>query len=227
MMAVDLKRTGEADRVWLDRRGEPINIDRAWQKSDARIALSRTQQALLAAAGMDGPEARWYVLLVKRGLDIVVDNALEKANVARWMASQTIEVRRRSRNGGRKPEPRVMPFLPGYLFVRVVSTAHCWAGLANLKGVAGVIGGAQCPTPVTADRLLKLRAFIEQDPEAIETLTNALKVGDKVRVDSGPFRSFDGFVEAVHGNARAIIEVMIFGRAVSVDLELAQITKLD
>jgi transcription antitermination factor NusG len=225
MMRADVKRLNEAERVWLDRSGEPINIDRAWQESDKRIALTRRQQALLAAAGETGPSARWYVLQVKRGFDIVVDKALEDARIERWMAAQEIEVRRRSRFGSSRPESKIVPFLPGYLFVKVVWCAPCWEAISLLKGVAGVIGTPDRPAPVTDGRLLKLRAFVEKDPTSIKVLTNALVKGDRVRVDDGPFASFPGVVEAVHASGRALIEVMLFGRAVTVDLELAQITK--
>lgn len=224
-MRADVKRLNEAERVWLDQSGQTINIDRAWQESDKRIAVTRRQQALLAAAGEIGPTARWYVLQVKRGFDIVVDKALEDARIERWMAAQTIEVRRRSRFGSSRPESKILPFLPGYLFVKVVWCAPCWEAISEVKGVAGVIGTANRPAPVTDDRLLKLRAFVEKDPTSIKVLTNALVKGDKVRVDDGPFASFPGVVEAVHTSGRALIEVMLFGRAVSVDLELAQITK--
>ncbi|RUM98087.1 transcriptional antiterminator NusG [Pseudaminobacter arsenicus] len=224
-MTIDRKRLSESDYVWLDRTGEPINIDRAWQKSDQRIALSRRQQAMLAAAGMDGPEARWYVLQVKRGLDIVVDKALEDANIEHWMAQETIVVRRRGRYGVMRPKAKTVPFLPGYIFVRVVWCGPCWDALSGIDGVASVLGGAERPAPVPADKMLKLRAYVEHDPEAIKSMLREINPGDMVSVDDGPFASFPGEVVAVDDRGRALIEVMIFGRAVSVDLELAQISK--
>lgn len=227
MMRADVKRLNEGgERVWVaPATGEIIDITFAWQKSDARIALRRREQAMLAAAGQAGPEARWYVLQVRNGADIAVDKALEDANIEHWMAAQTVEVRRRSRYGSCRPVSRTVPFLPGYLFIRVVWCGPCWEALSGLKGVAGVIGSAERPAPVSDDRMLKLRAFVEKDPTSIKVLTNALVKGDKVRVDDGPFASFPGVVEAVNTSGRALIEVMIFGRAVSVDLDLAQITK--
>jgi transcription antitermination factor NusG len=226
MMRADVKRLNEAEHVWVaPDTGEVINIDRAWQESDKRIAISRKQQALLAAAGESGPTARWYVLQVKRGADIAVDKLLEEASIEHWTPSQTIQPKRQGGRKGPKPDPKVVPFLPGYLFVKVVWCAPCWEAISGLKGVAGVIGTAEKPAPVPDNRLLKLRAFVEKDPASIQVLTKALVAGDKVRVDDGPFASFPGVVERVCKNGRALVEVMIFGRAVSADLELAQISK--
>lgn len=225
MMRVDQKRLSDAGKVWLDRSGEPINVDRAWQKSDQRIALSRREQAMLAAAGTDGPEARWYVLQLRHGADIAVDKSLADARIERWMAQETVVVRRRGRFGMMRPKTKTVPFLPGYLFVKVVWCAPCWHALFSIKGVVGILGGAERPAPVSMDKMLKLRADVEHDPEAIKAMIRAFNVGDQVSVDDGPFASFPGVVQAVGDKGRAMIEVMIFGRAVSVDLDLAQISK--
>ena len=226
MMATNAKRLNDAERVWVSpETGEVINVDRAWQASDKRIAISRRQSALLAAAGMDGPEARWYVLQLRRGADIVVDNSLKEANIERWMPSKLVEQKHRGGRKGPKPEAKLVPFLPGYLFVKVVWCAPCWEALTGIKGVVDVIGSAERPAPVVEDRLLKLRAFIEKDPAAVETLTNALKAGDRVAIDAGPFASYWGVVDQVFKNGRALIDVMIFGRSTSVDVDIAQVRK--
>lgn len=226
MMRADVKRLNEnGQRVWLDRQGEPINVDRAWQKHDKRIALSRRQQAMLAAAGMDGPEARWYVLQVAHGADIAVDNSLKEAKIERWMAQETIVVRRRGRFGMMRPKAKTVPFLPGYIFVNVVWCPPCWHALTGIKGVVNVLGGAERPASVPDAKMLKLRADIEHDPEAVKAMLKEFDVGDQVSVDHGPFASFPGVVQSLDGRGRAQIEVLIFGRTVSVDLDLAQISK--
>jgi transcription antitermination factor NusG len=226
MMRADVKRLNEAEHVWVaPDTGEVINIDRAWQESDKRIAITRRQQALLAAAGESGPTARWYVLQVKRGADIAVDKLLSEANIEHWVAQETKIVRRRGRYGMCRPKDVTVPFLPGYIFIKVVWCAPCWEALSGLKGVAGVIGGAERPPYVPDAKLLKMRADVENDPEAIRAILREINPGDKVSVDDGPFASFPGVVEAVGDKGRAKVEVLIFGRVVSVDLDLAQISK--
>jgi transcription antitermination factor NusG len=226
MMRADVKRLNEAEHVWVaPDTGEVINIDRAWQESDKRIAITRRQQALLAAAGESGPTARWYVLQVKRGADIAVDKLLSEANIEHWVAQETKIVRRRGRYGMCRPKDVTVPFLPGYIFIKVVWCAPCWEALSGLKGVSGVIGGAERPPYVPDAKLLKMRADVENDPEAIRAILREINPGDKVSVDDGPFASFPAVVEAVTDKGRAKVEVLIFGRVVSIDLDLAQISK--
>lgn len=226
MMAVDVKQLNEAGQCFVDgSTGEVIDITHAWQASDRRIAVSRRQRALLAAAGETGPAAHWYVLVVKRGADIAVDKQLENAKIEHWMPKQTVVARRRGRYGMMRPEARTVPFLPGYIFVKVVWCAPCWEAFSSLKGVAGMIGGAERPAVVPESKMLKLRADVEHDPEAIKTMMRAFNPGDRVSVDDGSFASFPGEVVSVDDRGRALIEVMLFGRAVRVDLELAQISK--
>lgn len=228
MMAANGKQQ-PSERVWIDRlTGEVIPIEQAIARAERQMTLSRRAQALLAAAGMDGPEARWHVITVAQGLDKAVDNALAENGIEHWMPKIWTLRRRRARNGCARPDVhQLLPALPGYMFVRVVWTDLSWEGLSTIKGIAGVIGGATRPATVRDDIVVKLKARIDDDPEAFAILTNALKTGDQVRVDDGPFASFPGVVEMVKADGRAVVEVMIFGREVKVELDLAQITKSD
>ena len=229
MMRTDVKRlSDDSGRVWVDRStGEIINVDRAWQKSDKRIALTRREQAMLAAAGQDGPEARWYVLRVEDRADIAVDKSLCDANVERVMLHTEAEPKRR---GGRKHqslEPLRVPSFPGYIFVKVVSCPATWAGLRTIESVLGPIGGCDNPSPVSEQEIVKFQARIEHDPEAIALLTNALKAGDKVSIDSGPFAGFEAVVLMLGDKHKVSVEVDIFGRKTPIGFALADVTKLD
>lgn len=227
MMRADVKRLSKADRAWIDRNGDPINIDRAWQKSDARIALTRREQAMLAAAGLDGPEARWYVLRVEDRADIAVDKSLADANVERVMLAIKVEAKRRGKRKHQKLAMVEAPAFPGYIFVRVVSCPVTWAGLRTIKGVVDPIGGADNPKPVVADEIVKFQARIENDPKAIAVLTNALKAGDKVAIDTGPFAGFEAVVMMMADKHKVGVEVDILGRPVPLKFDLADVTKLD
>ncbi|RVD13561.1 MAG: transcriptional antiterminator NusG [Mesorhizobium sp.] len=182
---------------------------------------------MLAAAGMDGPEARWYVLRVEDRADIAVDKLLEDAKVERAMLVIKVDAKRRGRRPHQKLETMNVPAFPGYIFVRVVSCPVTWAGLRTIKGVVDPIGGAENPQPIKDEEILKFQARIENDPKAVELLTNALKVGDRVAIDSGPFCGFDAVVMMLADRHKVGIEVDIFGRAVPLKFDLADITKLE
>jgi transcriptional antiterminator NusG len=52
------------------------------------------------------------------------------------------------------------------------------------------------------------------------------KVGEQVRISDGPFASFNGVVEAIDGDPMKIA-VSIFARPKPVQVEIAQVQKLD
>jgi transcriptional antiterminator NusG len=66
---------------------------------------------------------------------------------------------------------------------------------------------------------------VQEGEDAPRTLIH-FDIGEKVKVNEGPFEDFDGMVEEVDDeNQRLKVTVSIFGRATPVELEFTQVTK--
>ncbi len=220
MMTVRGKQLSEA---------EIINLDRCYAASDRQIALTRRQQALLAAAGESEPHRNWYVLRVAPNAEKDVEKFLDAKRIESWLPRRLMVQPRR---GGRKGKPadakEIIPW-PGYLFVKVAPLPQAWAGLATVDGVVSVLGVGEHPFVVKDEEIERLKVdlgeAVERDRKAAEEREKAFSVGRTVLVTDGPFSSFRAVMVEEPKDGRARIEVMIFGRAALVDLDLAQLAE--
>ena len=133
---------------------------------------------------------------------------------------EVIEMRR-----GKKvqSERRIMP---GYVLVHMEMSDETYHLITSINRVTGFLGPQGRPMPM-------------RDSEVNDTLNRAVEgevaprnlirfeVGERVRVNDGPFEDFDGMVEGVDDiSQRLKVSVSIFGRATQVDMEFAQVTKI-
>lgn len=125
--------------------------------------------------------------------------------------------------------PITKPLFAGYLFVHFDMATELWHSVFRLAGVYGMVCAEDLPVCVPDDLVARLKALEVDGAIPLKTPVAALpyKVGETVRVSDGPFRSFPGMIcDLDESRGRALIDVMIFGRATPVGLELDQIEKL-
>lgn len=184
--------------------------------------LSRRAQALLAAAGEDGPARRWYVIRVAPQADFPVDNLLGAVGIERWLP---VEKRAWKRPHSQKLWVQERPFLPGYLFVRVLSCDELWSGLRSLRGVVGVLCGALGPLPVDDDKFMRFKAKQSHVEEDVAAYAKLFAKGQMVRIDRGPFASFPGIMDRDPEGETGQVIVSLFGRDHVVSVPLADLAK--
>lgn len=79
--------------------------------------------------------------------------------------------------------------------------------------------------PMRDAEVQQILGRVEEGQEAPRSIIN-FEIGEKVKVNEGPFEDFDGMVEEVdEENNRLKVTVSIFGRATPVELEFTQVTK--
>ncbi|MEM7695910.1 MAG: transcription termination/antitermination protein NusG [Pseudomonadota bacterium] len=116
---------------------------------------------------------------------------------------------------------------PGYVLVKCALTDEVFHLIKNTPKVTGFLGATQRPQPIPdreADRILnQVTEGVDRPRPTIQ-----FEVGEQVRVSDGPFASFNGYVEEVDDErARVKVAVSIFGRPTNVELEYAQVEKIE
>ena len=152
---------------------------------------------------------RWYALMAK---------PRQEARVAGSLAARGLEVflptySHRDRGSGRW---LTRPFFPRYLFARFDWERTGWAAVQWTTGLSQVVGFDGRPAWLDG-------ALIRHWRQRLELLDGddftRLKAGDRVRVQSGPFRDYEAvFDRHLNGQSRVAILVDILGRKTSVQV---------
>ena len=115
-------------------------------------------------------------------------------------------------------------FFPGYILINMEMNDQSKYVVENTPGVLSFVGPKGSDPVPLKDKEIK-RIFGEvADKEGRELITTSYKVGDSVKVISGPFIDFTGNVEEVNDEKQKVkVVVSIFGRPTSVELDCFQI----
>jgi len=128
---------------------------------------------------------------------------------------------------GRK-RTREKRYFPGYVLMKAVLTDDIYHLVKNTPKVTGFLGsdGGKKPLPVSEKEVQRILGEAEEAADRPMPTVN-FEIGEQVRVNDGPFQSFEGSVEEVDvETGRLKVMVSIFGRATPVDLEYGQVDKI-
>ena len=117
-------------------------------------------------------------------------------------------------------------FFPGYILVEMHMSDHAWHVVKNTPKVTGFVGAGSKQTPLSreeVDQILHQVTVAAEKPKPRFTFEK----GDQVRINEGPFASFNGVVDDVNTDRNTLkVMVTIFGRATPVELDFLQVEKL-
>jgi len=115
--------------------------------------------------------------------------------------------------------------MPGYVLVHMEMSDEGYHLINSINRVTGFLGPQGRPMPMRDAEVQAILGRVEEGLEAPRTLIH-FEIGEKVKVNDGPFEDFDGLVEEVDDeHQRLKVTVSIFGRATPVELEFTQVTK--
>src|SRR5271168_3783254 len=114
------------------------------------------------------------------------------------------------------------PLFPGYLFCRFDPLDRL--PILKIPGVIQIVGFNRQPIPVDEAEIHAIQALVASG------IPNQpcpyLKIGDKVRIESGPLRGLEGLLVEFQGNHRLVLSVTLLQRSVGVKIDSACVTSL-
>ncbi|CEJ13286.1 transcription termination/antitermination protein NusG [Phreatobacter sp. AB_2022a] len=173
---------------------------------------------------------QWYVVHAYSNFENKVAEAIREGAAQRGLSDlfedilvpkeRVVEVRR-----GRKVDTE-RKFFPGYVLVKMDMTDQAYHLIKNTPKVTGFLGADKKPMPIPEAEAMRIAQQVQEGVDRPKA-TVSFEVGEKVKVNDGPFASFEGFVEEVDdARARLKVAVSIFGRPTPVELEFGQVDKL-
>ena len=173
---------------------------------------------------------QWYIVHTYSGFENKVSESLQQRVQAYGLqqdigdvlvpTEDVVEMR-----GGKKVVS-TKRFFPGYILVEMNMSDDAWHVVKNTPKVTGFVGAGSKPTPLTkeeVDHILHQVTVAAEQPKPKYTIDK----GDQVRINEGPFTSFNGVVDDVNVDRNTLkVMVTIFGRATPVELDFLQVEKL-
>lgn len=129
------------------------------------------------------------------------------------------------KNGKKREMDRKI--FPGYVLVKMDYNDEFGLLIRKTPKVAGFVGVAKDskPVPISQKEIDSILNQVEQTKEKAKHKVE-FEVGEKVRVIDGPFVDFNAIIEdVIYNKTKLRVNVQIFGRDTSVDLDFGQVEK--
>ena len=173
--------------------------------------------------------ARWYIIHAYSGFENKVRDAilseaerlgLERLVEAVEVPTETVtEVKR-----GKKVQVE-RKFMPGYVLAKLTMNDDVYHLVKNTPKVTGFLGPNGKPQAISdreAARYFGAREEAAAQPK--REVHVDYEIGDSVKVNAGPFASFNGVVEELDFDKQRVkVAVSIFGRATPVELAFEEV----
>ena len=184
-----------------------------------RLTALRSERSALKAKAFGGRLGDLVEALMTRIERVDRQRLHDEIDEVLVPTEEVIEVRR-----GKKVTAE-RRFMPGYVLVHMEMSDKGYHLINSINRVTGFLGPQGRPMPMRDAEVNAILNRVQEGEEAPRTLIS-FEVGEKVKVNDGPFEDFDGMVEEVDDdNQRLKVMVSIFGRETPVELEYTQVTK--
>jgi transcription termination/antitermination protein NusG len=116
-------------------------------------------------------------------------------------------------------------FFPGYILVRMVLNDETWHIVKGTPKITGFVGGGERPPAISDEEVARMTQQIKEGAVKPKPKIQ-FEEGENVRVVSGPFANFSGYVDEVMPEKEKVrVMVQVFGRATPVVLDYVHVEK--
>ena len=159
---------------------------------------------------------RWYVVHTLPCREFRAQLQLEAQGFRTFLPRYAKTVRH-----ARKLRTVSAPFFPCYLFIALDLSRDRWRSINGTFGVASLVMGQESPVAVPSGIVEGLGAACAGDGHV--HLSEALGLGDRVRVLSGPFADSVGELTRIDGAWRVTVLLRLLGSDVPVSISRAML----
>ena len=172
---------------------------------------------------------RWYVLHVLSGYEEKVANGLkhlvEREDLTKEVEEIIVPYEKKLENVRGKKRTISRKIYPGYILVKMNLDNTNRYVFRQVQGVIDFVKSSNTPQPLTEDEVSQIFTRMGKEAPDVET---TYKVGDTVKVLSGPFVEAIGKVKEIEPERHKVkILVSIFGRDTQVELDFEQVEVFD
>jgi transcription antitermination factor NusG len=152
----------------------------------------------------------WYALHVRPRFEKNVQTHLEEKGYEVFFPTYSV-----TRQWSDRVKSLQFPLFPGYVFCRFSVNARL--PILVTPGVNQVVGAGKTPVMVDETELHTIRQVMESGVAAQPW--PYLRVGETVRVETGPLEGLLGIVTRIKNSYRLVVSVSLLMRSVSVELD--------
>lgn len=219
----------------LDEAEDDEDEDEGPGDHRVKVLSERNSDKTISVSGDDvdrpvkkAPRRRWYIVHTYSGHENKVKVNLERRIESMNMQDKIFRVEVPNKTvtkikDGKRTEKEERIF-PGYVLVEMIMDDDSWYVVRHTPGVTKFVGSQKKPIPAKDSEIKRI--LLRAQPVGAAKVEIDLKVGEVVKIISGPFADFEGTVTEVNPEKERLkASVSIFGRETPVELAFNQVQK--
>ena len=170
----------------------------------------------------------WYSLRVisgkEKSIEMSIMREVDEKNISGEIEEVFVPFEKVIEVRNNKKRIKEKMFFPGYILIKMNLTANTKYIVENTPGVLSFVGPkGKEPVPLRTNEIKRIFGEVERK-EGVELIEVPFKKGDGIKVVSGPFIDFTGFVENINEDKQKVkVSISIFGRPTPIELDFFQV----